>query len=108
MNRNMDVIRQIIIAVRDSEEIVKNVDGVSDDNFKFNTMLLIEAGLVLGKIQPNSRSHSPVPNVALIFRLTWEGFDFADSIEDDDIWTKAKKHILKPSGSWTFGILDQN
>jgi hypothetical protein len=37
----------------------------------------------------------------------WVGFEFADSIGDEDIWEKAKKNILRPAGSWTFGILSE-
>jgi len=107
MDRDMDAIRQILFTVRDANHAVSKVDGVEDDVFKFNTMLLIEAGLVLGSSNPSGRSSSPVPAAALIRRLTWEGYDFVDSIEDDDIWHKAKQKVLKPAGSWTFSILSE-
>ncbi|MBU8910679.1 MAG: DUF2513 domain-containing protein [Desulfobacterales bacterium] len=107
MNRDMDAIRKILIAIRDADKAVSSVEGISDDTFKFNTMLLIEAGLILGKSMPNNRSHSPVPAAVFINRLTWDGFEFADSIEDEAIWEKAKRYILKPAGSWTFGIFSE-
>ena len=108
MNKDMDAIRQIVNTVKKSDSIVTKIDGMSDDVFKFNAMLLIESGLVLGKCKDsNSRSGSPIPIVVLIFRLTWKGFDFADSIQDDDIWAKAKENILKPAGSWTFEIFTE-
>jgi hypothetical protein len=31
--------------------------------------------------------------------------DFADAIVDDTLWRKAKDQVIKPSASWTFGIL---
>ena len=107
MNRDMDAIRKILFAVREADGVTKEVDGVEDDVFKFNAMLLIEAGLVLGGTPPSAKSDSPVPAHAIIRRLTWEGYDFVDSIEDDDIWQKAKEKVLKPAGSWTFGILSE-
>lgn len=103
----MDDIRKILFAVRDSDTIVTGVEGVPDDSFKFNAMLLIEAGLVLGNTVMSSRSHSVVPQTTTLYRLTWKGFDFMDSIKDDALWEKTKKHILKPTGSWTFGILKE-
>lgn len=107
MNRDMDAIRKILFAVKEANQAVSKVDGVEDDVFKFNAMLLIEAGLVLGASQPSGRSSSPVPAATLIRRLTWEGYDFVDSIEDDDIWQKAKQKVLNPAGSWTFSILSE-
>jgi len=105
MDRNMDVIRQIVQAVKEANAIVKNVDGLEDDTFRFHAMLLIEAGLADGDWKPNTRKSTPIPSVAIINRLTWEGFNFAYEIEDDAVWEKAKKNILKPAGSWSFEIL---
>ena len=106
MNRDMDAIRQIVNIVKESDTVVAKIDGMPNDIFKFNAILLIESGLVVGKFKDSS-SDSPIPLVALIFRLTWKGFDFADSIKDDDIWAKAKENILKPAGSWTFEIFTE-
>ena len=105
MDRDMDAIRQIVMAVKDSDAAVTQVAGIPNDVFKFNAMLLIEAGLAKGVYEKNTRSHSPVPSMVLIDRLTWDGFEFANSIKDGTIWEKAKKHILKPAGSWSFEIL---
>ncbi|HCT9956223.1 TPA: DUF2513 domain-containing protein, partial [Pseudomonas aeruginosa] len=45
------------------------------------------------------------PASAQLWRLTWEGFDFAATIREDTLWKKAKDVILKPSASWSFGLL---
>ena len=105
MDRNMDAIRQIILAVKDSKSLVKSVDGMPDDIFKFNAMLLIEAGLAKGICKESTRSHSPIPSVAAINRLTWKGSEFADLIKDEKLWEKAKKYIVKTTGSLAFEIL---
>lgn len=46
-----------------------------------------------------------VLSITLIWRLTWSGQDFAQSIMDDTLWRKAKENVLKPLGSWTFAVL---
>ena len=107
MDRDMDAIRQIILAVKDSDSPIKSVPEISADVFNFNAMLLIEAGFAQGVIQESSRRNINVPSLVLIYRLTWDGFEFADSIKDDELWAKAKKFILKPAGSWTVGILSE-
>ena len=102
MQRNMDTIRKIVLAVRDAPGVVNSVDGVSADEFAHHVQLLDEAGLVVAAIQSNGKQ---LAKLAIIFRLTWAGHDFADSIADDSLWNKAKENIIKPTASWTFGIL---
>jgi len=43
--------------------------------------------------------------MARVFRLTWNGQDFADAATDDTIWKKAKEKVLQPASSWTFALL---
>jgi len=102
MQRDMDVIRKIVLAVRAAPDIVPSVEGISGPDFAYHAQLLEEAGLVTAAIQGQGNR---IAQVAVIFRLTWAGQDFADSILDDTLWNKAKENILKPSASWTFGIL---
>jgi len=40
-----------------------------------------------------------------IVRLTWEGCDFADAVRSDTLWKKAKEMVIKPTASFTFGLL---
>lgn len=105
MDRDMDVIRQIVQAVKEANVVVKNVTGLDDDTFKFHAMLLIEAGLADGDWKENTRKSTPIPSIAFIKRLTWDGFDFATETKEDTLWEKAKENILKPTGSWSFDIL---
>jgi len=106
MNRDMDAIRKIVLAVRDTDSETRAVPGIDDAVFRFNAMLLIDAGLVLGTVKhDNRRDFTPVPAIAIIWRLTWDGFEFADSISNDALWNKAKERVIKPAGSWTFDIL---
>lgn len=102
MHRDMDIIRKIVLAVREAPEHVNAVDGVSSDEFARHAQWLEEAGLVAAAIQGGGKQTA---KAAVIFRLTWAGNDFADSIIDDTLWKKAKDNVIKPSASWTFGIL---
>ncbi len=102
MHRDMDIIRKIVLAVREAPSVVNSVDGVSTDDFAHHAQLLEEAGLVIAAIQGGGKQ---IAKAVVIFRLTWSGQDFADSIIDDTLWKKAKDNVIKPSASWTFGIL---
>ena len=104
MRRDMDIIRQIVLAVRDSDGVVRGLEGVDFEVYAEHVRLLDEAGLVDASIQT-------VPQrkviAALVWRLTWAGQDFADAISSDTLWRKAKDTVIKPAGSWTFDVLKE-
>jgi hypothetical protein len=102
VNRNMDIVRDIILAVRESSSPVNSIPNISPSEFAYHAQLLVEAGLIVAAIMPEGGKPA---RSAMIFRLTWTGHDFADSIVDDTIWKKAKDNVIKPTASWTFGIL---
>lgn|GEM_PF-6936360 len=62
-----------------------------------------------------ARSKTPSPSIAggpkrtaraaVIFRLTWAGQEFADSVRDESTWRKVTDVIIRPGASWTFSIL---
>lgn len=101
MRRDMDVVRNIILAVSDSLGPVKSVDGVSDQDFVFHAQLLDEAGLVEAAILSNGKRPA---SDALIWRLTWDGHEFADSVRDPVIWAKTKKGA-EAVGGFTLTLL---
>jgi hypothetical protein len=103
MKRDMDIIRRILLAVRDSDTVTREVEGVSPLEFGLHAQLIVEAGLATGSIATGK--HGMEVKAALLFRLTWAGHDFADSVQDDNVWHKAKKRLMGPSLSWTFDIL---
>ena len=104
MKRDMDIIRQIVLAVRDSDGVVRGLEGVEFEVYAEHVRLLDEAGLIDASIQvvPQRRVIA-----ALVWRLTWAGQDFADAISSDTLWHKAKETVIKPTGSWTFDVLKE-
>lgn len=102
MQRDMDLIRRITLAVHQSDKPVASLEGVGRDVFAQHVQLMSEAGLVYAALQPNDMRPA---TTAVIWRLTWAGHEFADAIMDDTIWNKAKENVIKPAASWTFGIL---
>ena len=105
MNRDMDVVREIVLGLNAATDSFDHLDGIDDDVFKYNAQLVIEAGLARGIVSDSIIDAGGVPGAVYLERLTWEGHDFADSIADDTLWKKAKEKVIKPSASWTFAIL---
>jgi hypothetical protein len=101
MKRDMDIIRRIVLAARDEAAPVRGLEGVDADVFAEHVRLLEEAGLVGASVRVVQQR----ADVALVWRLTWSGHEFADAISSDTLWNKAKDNVIKPAGSWTFGVL---
>lgn len=105
MKRDMDVIRAIMLAVRDDHrDRLVNLEGVETNIFKFHAHLLIDGGFAEGRVH---RTYNGPVRLVELFRLTWKGHDFIDSVADDMIWAKTKKKITSSSISWTFDILKE-
>lgn len=105
MERDMEAIRDVMLAVRQSNTVVRAVDGMADDVFKYNAMLAIDGGLAVGKYQKGRMDSSPVPIAAIVSDLTFAGHDFIDGAKDAEIWGIVKKRMLKPTAAWTFGLI---
>lgn len=106
MKRDMDIVRKIVLALRDSEKMLNKVEGVGDSEYLMHAQLLIEAGLADGTASKTIHNGA-YPMAVMLFRLTWAGHDFADAIDDDTLWKKAKDNVIKPGVSWSFGLLGE-
>lgn len=103
MKLDADIIRKIILTVEGSTEWVTEVEDVSADEFAYHVKQLIDGGLLTGTTLPNEPSNIPADAIAK--DLTYEGHEFAKAMINDNLWNKAKEHIIKPSASWTVGIM---
>lgn len=106
MNRDMDLVRRIVLATGDMKysETLDSLDGVDAETFGQHAIWLQEAGLIKAIISEYQGSEPPS---VWIQRLTWAGADFADAVRSDTLWKKAKETLLKPSMSFTFGLLKE-
>lgn len=97
MKRDMDLIRQILLAVEEAEEpldVVKNlvphVDGTRDEKEAWrvhqHAVWLREAGFVTGHDQLS-------PLDFFDAALTWQGCEFIDTIRDPEIWRMTKAGV---------------
>lgn len=104
MNRDMDIIRRIALAVRDGGmEPINGVDGIETAAFAAHAQWMEEAGLIHAAIAPKDSKRYATQ--AVVYRLTWAGCEFADAVRDDTLWCKAKDKVLMPTASWSFAIL---
>lgn len=99
MKRDMDLIREILKAIEDGstgyapKEI--KIEGYSEDQIGYHTLLTMEAGLVHGFETTHMESTSPE---AKPIRLTWDGHEFLALSRDPTIWERAKAVSDKVGG----------
>ena len=104
MNRDMDIIRRIALdtAAMPFGHALLGVDGADKESFAMHVIWMKEAGLVKAVI---TEFQGGEPPIAKVLRLTWDGCEFADAVRSDTLWKKAKESVMKPSMSFTFGLL---
>lgn len=101
MRRDMDIVRKIVLAVSDATDTVNSVAEVSEEDFASHAQLLEEAGLIEAALLPQGKR---VATSAVIFRLTWDGHEFADSVRSPEVWAKTKKGV-EAAGGFTVDLL---
>lgn len=105
MQRDMDLVRAIALASTEIEpdRALSKLPDVDERTFAMHVQWMEEAGLVHAAVSPKD-SKRPA-TFAAIYRLTWAGCEFADSVRSDTLWNKAKNNVLKPGMSFTFEVL---
>lgn len=105
MKRDMDLIRQILMDVQEipAGEYANGFkyDGVDQATILAHLELLIEAGLVRGRVTRTQEGFGP----CAISDLTWEGHDFLSAARNNELWEKAKKAMIDGTVSFTFSML---
>jgi hypothetical protein len=109
MKRDMDIFRELLLRLESypmeygsvhhltGEEPELAVAGATLDQIRFHLDLLRETGLI---ICPGSQ-----PMLGITFeRLSWNGFDFLDSVRSSEVWAKTKKGA-EAAGGWTVDLL---
>jgi hypothetical protein len=101
MKRDMDLIRLLLLDVEGEEK--PDLSNYSKEQLNYHKALLIEAGLVEGKVGYGDDQIS----VVKIIRLTWQGHEFLSAARNSSVWNKAKEMISKANLSLTIPILTE-
>ncbi len=107
MKRDLDLARSILREIEACEDTwglteCPEIEGYSHKQVAYHVKLLHEAGLINAT---DSSSMGPEGFDWMPGNLTWKGHEFIDASKDNDVWSKAKDSILKPTASITFDLL---
>ncbi|GAB60751.1 DUF2513 domain-containing protein [Rheinheimera nanhaiensis] len=103
MKRDMELIRKLLFAMEDNPCQLA-IDGYDKEVVKYHALLLIEGGLLDGKVSNTLENTSAVPSNIHVNRLTWDGHEFLDNIRRDEIWNTIKSEFKGASISTIFSI----
>jgi hypothetical protein len=104
MKRDMDLVRDIMLkaeALRAGPPLLYRVGEVEDLVLLHHLELLIEAGLLRGKI---TRSQGSRGDVIGISGLTWEGHEWIETMRSDRVWEETKAALVANDGALTFEL----
>ena len=106
MKRDMDLVREILIAIECSEDGNLNFDALEYERQQvyLHIELMKEHGLVDAVIIPDDDGPEHEILMCKIERLTWDGHDFLDKIRDESIWEQAKRKCLDGTGGLSFEL----
>lgn len=109
MKRDMDLVRLMLLRAEangvDEEAAAKHHAECEKYEVPLRAhhiAIMIEAGLIIGSVQTDQNG---VPAKGFTLRLTWQGHEFLDAARDDTTWKKVRDKVVKPTASFTFGIL---
>ena len=103
MKRNMDLVRQILLALEAHEDPAGmanvEIDGQQQAEVNCHLTIMVEAGLLYGQ----EYTHESVDDTLWMFvRLTWKGHEFVAAARDDARWAAVRDKLEAVGG----GTLD--
>lgn len=101
MRRDMNLIRAILLALEDPEGEIKGI--ASDEAIQYHLRLMIEGGLLRGRINEYAGGYSillnqngPISNL---------GHDVLDTIRTDTVWSRVQARVAAVTGGVTLEVL---
>ncbi|TWU48567.1 hypothetical protein Poly51_44670 [Rubripirellula tenax] len=95
MIRNMDLIRAIVLAIREHEakpsasEVQTLISYNENEVFAYHIVLLTQSAMVTGVETGTRKDRYGISSLA----LSWSGQELADNLLSDDVWASAKKTL---------------
>ncbi len=106
MKRDMDFVRQILLAVERSEHdprgwMREGVEGIDATTLSYHVQLLAEAGFLVAQDLQHLGAEGYVFRPK---RLTWAGHEFLDDVRDPEVWRRTKEGA-QSVGSFSLDVL---
>lgn len=104
MQRDMDLVRQILIELEQNDVArykQMEVPGYDDAQVGYHCYLLHQAGLIVAS---EFDTHDHILPYYLPMHLTWDGHEFLNSVKSPSDWERVKKSVIQPAGGFVFSL----
>jgi hypothetical protein len=104
MKRDLDLVRQLMLqieALPAAPPVQYRMSEIEDPVLLAHLELLIEAGLVNGRI---SRSQGTRGDVISVSGLSWQGHEWIEMVRSQSVWNEVKSAVLDGGGVLTFEL----
>lgn len=107
MRRDMELVRKILIDTMNDD--VKNVykdEDEQDKSILYHLDIMKQAGLIDFKKDGDWSKNTYIEDL----KLTWNGNEYLDALQNDNVWEKTKTHIKQKGfelGEVTFDFLKE-
>lgn len=108
MERNMELIRTILLKVEADPKFHGELQSISaaslgitdhtEAEVIYHLVMLVEAGYLVGNTKMARAG------AVLVSKITWEGYEFLDSVRNPETWQKTKEGA-RTIGSWSVSLL---
>ncbi len=109
MKRDLDLVRCILITAEAAKGPVGNTELLNccEDIHKlaFHIELMTGRGLIVGSVAYDGLNETPLG--LEVISITWEGYDYLDSIRSPKVWEKAKEVIAKTVGDTSLSVVKE-
>ena len=107
MTRDMELIRQILLRIEQTDGIQSLFDENSPRRrlIDYHLLLLHEAELIAGLVVVECDNGELITQIVSKPRLTWIGHEFLDTARDETIWNQAKERVGKSVGTVAMSVL---
>ena len=109
MKRNPDLIRHILLECEKcpANERLTNaeikLDECNEWEISEHIKLLLDARFINASI--SQELSNTRPHACYIYSITWDGYEYLDTIRNPEIWSKTKKTIVDIGGSLSIELI---
>jgi hypothetical protein len=113
MKRDMELIRELMLEIESKDNIFSFqnlcLEGVNDLGYSFEQIdyhlqILIEAELLIGKVQPQAGFDRRMIDIE---RLSWNGHEFLDNARNESVWKDTMKQVKEKGEGISIALLTQ-